>query len=66
MDFVTAATHFSGHGRHGVVFTHLAVFQLRDPDFVHAFGFEDADVVFADDVAFGQQFFSAGAEDSAA
>ena len=63
--FETAAANFSGDGADGVVLSDFPFFQLRDPDAVHTFGFQNADVFIADQVTFGEKFFSAGPEDGA-
>jgi len=46
--FETAAANFSGDGADGVVLSDFPFFQLRDPDAVHTFGFQNADVFIAD------------------
>ncbi len=37
--------------------------EFRYPDVVHSFGLQDADVLFAKNMAFSEKLFPAGAED---
>src|SRR6185437_16445193 len=61
-DFDRTAAHGSSHGHDRVIFTDLAIFQLSNPDLIHAFGFEQANIFVAKDVTFGKQFAPAWPE----
>jgi hypothetical protein len=62
----TATAHFAGDRTDGIIFTDFTIFQFRNPDGFHAFGFQHANVFIANDMALGEQFLSARAKYGAA
>jgi len=65
-DFERTAADFARHLHHGIVLTDFAILELGHPDLIHPLGLEHFGVIGADDMAFGQQFLPAGAENGTA